>query len=192
METIRKKYTRDRAGFSFAELMIVMALVAILAAIAAPSILHGLPEKRLKSAARNLYADLQKARLLAVKLNTNVVVNFFPATGTYSYCNQFNTATTPITCVDSKTVALGNGVNYGSGSAGDGKGGGECNWEKKACTPANIFYFTYKGTAYTDVSPGGGTVYLQNQNDDVCYALSVSGLGNVRIRRFDGTGWDKK
>jgi type IV fimbrial biogenesis protein FimT len=162
-------------------------MVAILAAIATPSILRGLPEKRLRSAARNLYADLQKARLLAVKHNTNVVVTFVLATGTYSYCTQFDATVTPYLCIESKTVTLGNGVNYGSGSAGDGNGGGECNVDKKDCTKASTIQFFYKGTASSN-----GSVYLQNQNDDICYALSVSNYGNVKIRRFNGKSWDEK
>jgi prepilin-type N-terminal cleavage/methylation domain-containing protein len=183
METIRKKYTRDRAGFSFSELMIVLAIVCILAAIATPSFLRSLPEKRLRGAARNLYSDLQKARLLAVKLNTNVVVDFNTATGTYTYCNQFDVTTTPFTCIDSKTVTL---ESYGGISYGYGKATEKWDGTPIATDIAKDISFSSTGTAFP------GTSYLQNQNQDICYAITTTNYGNVSIRRFNGTDWDKK
>ena len=74
---------RERNGFSFVELMVVIALVGALAAISMPSFLRGMPEKRVKAAARNMYANLQKARLLAVKRNRKVTVRFHEADGYY-------------------------------------------------------------------------------------------------------------
>ena len=87
MMSIYIKYTRDNAGFSFAELMVVIALIGVLSAIALPNLLRSLPEKRVKNAARNLYADMQKARMTAVKENKPVVVRFNLA-GNYYYIDD--------------------------------------------------------------------------------------------------------
>ena len=47
------------AGFSFVELMAVLAVFGVLSVIATPSILGKLPEKRVKSAARNLFGQTE-------------------------------------------------------------------------------------------------------------------------------------
>ena len=69
------------SGFTLVELIIVIAIIAILATIAVPAAINGwLPNYRLKAATRNLYSNLQKARLEAVKRNIDVIVIFAPAT----------------------------------------------------------------------------------------------------------------
>ncbi|MCW5200416.1 GspH/FimT family pseudopilin [Desulfobulbus sp. F4] len=192
-----KRLTEPSFGFTTVELAIVMAIVAILSAIALPGILKGVPEKRLRGAARNLYSDMQKARLLAVKYNTTVTVNFDKTNGTYTYCNQFdycNSSTTAppcnktpplkLTCIDSKIVTLEKGVSYGIGSAGKNNSS-DCDWKKDKCSEANTIEFTYRGTASSD-----GSAYLQNDAKDVCYAVSANSYGYVRIRRFNGSKWE--
>ena len=98
----------DSAGFSFVELMVVIALIGTLSAIGLPSFLASLPEKRLKNAARNLYVDLQKARLLAVKENTDVAFTFNIAAGQYSYTSGGATITESLS--DYGAVQYGCGV----------------------------------------------------------------------------------
>ncbi|MCI5135937.1 MAG: prepilin-type N-terminal cleavage/methylation domain-containing protein, partial [Candidatus Electrothrix sp. AW2] len=45
------KNTSNSNGFSFVELMVVIALIGLLSAIGLPSLLRSLPEKRLQNAA---------------------------------------------------------------------------------------------------------------------------------------------
>jgi len=65
-----------QAGFTLVEVMVTVAIVGILAAIAIPNYISWLPEKRLRASARDLYSDLQKAKLTAIKRNSNVAVSF--------------------------------------------------------------------------------------------------------------------
>lgn len=61
-------------GFTLIELMIVVAISAILLALVVPSFNDNLARRRLEGAANELSADLQYARTQAVADNTNVVL----------------------------------------------------------------------------------------------------------------------
>ena len=67
---------RKQSGFTLVELMITVALVAIITAFALPNFLSWLPNYRLRSATHDLFSNFQKAKLEAVKRNINTMVCF--------------------------------------------------------------------------------------------------------------------
>ena len=80
-----KKYTWsisiNNRGFSLFEAMIVLAIIAILAAIGIPTFSRMLPDMRLRSAAQDLYGNLQDAKMTAVRTNSPSALTFYPANG---------------------------------------------------------------------------------------------------------------
>lgn len=63
-------------GFSIMELVVIFAAVAILAAVALPSFISWQRSNRLSGAATNLMADLEAAKMRAVRDNAFVAVVF--------------------------------------------------------------------------------------------------------------------
>lgn len=69
-------------GFTMIELMVVVAILAIMASLAAPSMSGLIGQQRLKSAATDMHLALLKARTEAIKRNANVTVS--PSGGSWA------------------------------------------------------------------------------------------------------------
>jgi type IV fimbrial biogenesis protein FimT len=65
---------RRNGGFTMIELMVVIAIVAILAAVAVPSFTESMARRRLEGVANELSADLQYAKSQAASVNANVAL----------------------------------------------------------------------------------------------------------------------
>ena len=72
-----------RDGFTLVELMIVIAVIGILAAIAAPSYQTYMAQRRLNGAARHLAMHLMQARSQAITTNKKIFVNVL---NNHQYC----------------------------------------------------------------------------------------------------------
>ena len=79
---------RGQAAFTMVEMMIIIAIIGIAAAIAIPSFLSLLPGMRLNGAARQVMGDLMAARMKAVKLNMTTQVFFSDNGYQYKICND--------------------------------------------------------------------------------------------------------
>lgn len=167
---------RSSKGFTIIEMMIVIAIIGILAAIAIPNFISWLPNYRLGSAARDVLSTMQLARLRAVRENANVVISF--DTGNDSY-RAF---------VD------------------NGEGGGTRNNEirdgtekiiKNGQMPAGVDLYnaSFGGptTRFNSMGlPSGFLGSVSMKNDQNRYRrITVSSAGNSRIQKStDGINWD--
>ena len=76
---------KHQLGFSLMELIVTLSIIAILATIAVPKMSTWAANYRLNSAARDLVANLQHAKLEAVKRRTQCTITFNQPVGTCDY-----------------------------------------------------------------------------------------------------------
>lgn len=73
---------RNHSGFSLYELMVVIAIISVLAAIAVPNMIGWRNRAKLGDGARDLYSAFQLAKARAAKENADVTLSFAPSGST--------------------------------------------------------------------------------------------------------------
>lgn len=72
------------SGFTLVEILVVMAVIAIMAGMSAPVVLDAMEQYYINSAGQQVVSTIRAARFQAVARNSSVRVNFdFPAAGQY-------------------------------------------------------------------------------------------------------------
>lgn len=106
------KQKRQR-GFTLTEMMITIAIVAILAGLAVPSFTSTLERRKIIGVAEAILSDLRWARGEAIKRNTDVTVTFTPgAAGDWSYTVDPGAKTVDGSAPEYSDIALAE--NFGS------------------------------------------------------------------------------
>jgi type IV fimbrial biogenesis protein FimT len=152
---------QKRSGFTLIQLTIVIALLAILAAVSVPNFLSWLPKYRLKSAARDLYSNLQLAKMSAIKANKKCRVNYYKNPDRYT--------------VDllNKTIRLS---DYKSGITFYG--------------PNNQTFAVPAITFNSRGSSNSGYAYLTNSGNTAYYRVGPLTSGAIKLQKWSGgTSW---
>ncbi len=204
------------AGYTLIELMVTVAIIALVAGFTFGEL--NTSSYRLKSVARTLKANMQKARLLAVKENCPVYVDFdFDGTGvdkkysiwkdlnwndpdTTSNSGVYNDATTDnngdgsIDTLDEElieAVSLPSEIAFGTVANGDG---GPANTPDGGGTlPPDGVWFT-GNVDRLRFSPWGtssnGNAYLHNPNRDSAgsHAIGTNNIGRIRSSYYATNG----
>jgi type IV fimbrial biogenesis protein FimT len=164
------------------ELMVAICILCILTAIAYPRFIKWLPNYRLKAVARNVISNFHKAKMEAVKRNTDVVITF--TTGAYSPNGQ----------VGSYRIFVDDGS--GGGTAGDLIQNGSERVLVQVNMPENVSLYTttftgdITGFNSRGLSQRQGSVEIRNNNSRY-YMASLSYAGNVKLRMSsDGANWN--
>jgi prepilin-type N-terminal cleavage/methylation domain-containing protein len=83
-QVMKKKLLSSKSGFTLIELVVTISIFSILAAIAIPGFTKWLPSYNLKSAARDVFSNMQLAKLDAIKSNNSCTVTFDVAGNKYT------------------------------------------------------------------------------------------------------------
>lgn len=198
--------TRHQGGFTLVEMMVTLAVMAIMASLLGAIYVAKLPDRRLASAARSLAGDLRMARSLAVA-NDKPYFVCFSGTGSYQIdrvddaaaATDCSSASTPTELSDDLSVTYP-GVQYGyvAGVADCPSGGGTVADAVVFTSDRSVF--NARGASMTGSGSGAsvqatGLVYLTNPqtSPQQTYCIQVQGVvGNIRTFKWNpGTSaWD--
>ena len=160
-------------GFTLIELIVVIAVMGIMSAIVIPKLNN--PEYKIKKAARQMYGDMERVKMLAVKNNTKYRMRFDPN----GYTIQDN-AGNVFKTVNFNSAAQG--VTYGSGNATvTANSRPTANLPADGVGYAKDLIFNPRGTCT------GGYVYLEYRG--ISFALGTTTTGFVKFRRWTKGAW---
>jgi Tfp pilus assembly protein FimT len=174
-EKIMRTYLNNEkheAGFTFLELATIVVILGVLASIAIPTFSIWLPNYRLKSAARDLYSNLQMAKLGAVKQNKEWAVFFNQVSNRYTICSDdgpndaWNGPGSDDECV--RTVNLGDYDDIYFGHASINKGVAD------------------------ELFSGGDHIYYANNWVEFgpVYGIGTRPSGVIHLKKWTGSIWD--
>jgi|GEM_PF-4130205 len=187
-DLLKKRY--DNRGFTLTELIVVVALIAVVSAIAIPAWRSMKRNSDLKSAAYEVMAGIQWAKSQAVKENTCIGISFSPPAcpsgqGDCYEIFRDDAANAGIAC-DQQLTASERALPPGqtkilrSGSFGT-KAKVTTNYTK------NTIDITARGLVRAAGLPNG-SISLRAVNDN-CYNLTISPTAGLRLNpsRWNGT-----
>lgn len=160
---------RNRQGFTVAELMVTIAIVAVVTAIGAPSVVRYKQMKGVTDAADQLFTDLYRAKSLAIKNRETCTLTFNGANQTYqaTFSDPSTGAVTAQSPVDLGRFHGGVRIVSDPGSG--------------AASAATII-FNIRGTCPVG---GSGAVYFTNADTTAFYRVRTTLAGGISIHRWD-------
>lgn len=103
--------SRPRTGFTLVEMMITIAVAAIILAVAVPSFSRSFERQRLRGAAETMLAGVELARSESVKRNQNIRVAF----NRTALCYGLRDAATTCACATAGSCTVGGVEMVGTG-----------------------------------------------------------------------------
>jgi len=179
---------RRQDAFTLMELLFVFVVMAIMASIAIPVFSKWLPGYHLRSAANDLYSELQFTKMKAIRNNAEWALVFNAGSATYQVISggaDGDYSTAGDNTVE-RTVPLSqyrSGVGYGHGAATAAIGAG---FDNQITFTADTVVFNSRGMIN---SSAGGYVYLQN-DQNASYGAGVLASGVIQLKKWDGSAWD--
>ena len=179
----------QQQGFTLAEVIMVLAIIGILAAIAIPNFLSWLPNMRLKAAARDLYSSMQKARAEAIKTNRDWAIVFDTANNRYVLCSSPGADNSWSTLADNTAVETIDLTNYKSGIGyGHGTITGNNSVTGETIPTDNVSYNNNVLVVNSRATSNAGYVYLHNQ-DNTVFAVGTQSSGVIVSKRWMNGSW---
>ena len=151
-------------GFTLIEVMVTIAIVAIVSALTVPSFLQWRDRTKVRGDATNLRAAFETAKLRAIKHNTNAIVIFPDATSYWAYidANKNNVRDADETTIFDNTLSPGVRITGNTFTGGN-----------MAFNPRGMANGPNSTGTITLTSPGGKR-----------YSVVVSSFGRVKLERL--------
>ena len=171
---------KDQLGFSLTELIVILSIIAILAAFAVPNMSTWADNYRLNSAARDLVANLQNAKLEAVKRRSQCTITFNQPVASYDYVVYVD-ADSDLEYDTEQILMQIRLSDYKGVEFNTAKGGGD-----GLTFPANDNFrpsvaFNTRGLPINNAGGfGSGSIYLKNSHNRE-KEIQISAAGSIKI-----------
>jgi type IV fimbrial biogenesis protein FimT len=166
------------SGFTMIEMIVTLAIIAIVFSFATPSFFVWLPNYRLGSAARDVFSSMQQARMSAVKANGTYVINFDTTNQKYTVLDDGGGTLKDVNLSD-----YGSNIQFGNGAALNTVIG-DTNFDDNVTYSTNQATFTSRGLA------DDGYVYLTNEKN-TAYVIGSQTSGVIIMRKWSASGnWE--
>ena len=173
---------KRECGFALIEIVVTIGVIAVLAATAVSCVIAWAPDYRLKRAARNLYSNMQSAKLEAVRIDRACRLVFDTGADTYQlqrigpdgvWGTADDTMRMPV-----RLFEYGSGIGFGHGNSNTNatQSGGAFPGDKVSFTN-NAVTFNSRGMC------NAGYVYLEN-SDNSAYAVGALSTGVTLLRKW--------
>jgi type IV fimbrial biogenesis protein FimT len=190
---ILSTFKEDESGVTLLELLIFSLILTILAGIAIPAFSAWLPDYRLKSAARELYSTLQRAKSGAASANEiwGVFFDNSVISGSYSVWSlgpnrKWDGGEGDDIPQDIRVdFSEYQGVVYGNGNAAENIQGEAFNRFITYVTPDNVAIFSSRGTVNNL-----GYVYLCNTKGSAYAVGTPSQAGVIVMKKYNDGHWE--
>jgi len=159
---------KKNSGFTLIEMMIAIAIIAILSAITVPNYITHRNNQKVTRAARSVYSALQAAKMHAIQNNTPINVIFTTGSGSAGTFQVFEDVN------DSNTFDAGDD-DILTGQMPSGVTLLSANFA--AAVGASSTRFTRLGLT----TGANGTVVVDNGNADIRTRVRVNTVGGIRV-----------
>lgn len=174
---------RVHQGFTLVELMVTVAVLAVLASVAVPSYQNMIETRRLVAATEAVYAQFQFYRSEAIKSGRETDMNVSIRAGT-SWCLGMSNTSASCDCTTPNMCRYGPDLDAsGSPDLERNLMGSEFQGISLSTTAANVLVDSAQGAF-----PGGGGSITLTSPSSKTTKIIVSKFGRVRICTASGVG----
>ena len=149
----RPRIIEDRSGVTLMEMMIIVVLIGLLAAMAVPQWIAAMPRIRARATMRDVVSSLRMARSLAISRKEPFGVNFNQTTGQYTlFADRNSPDLHSFTTGDSIVAAVPVGMDVSIATATLPNGNVVFQPDGSASATGNVIFTTHESPLATTFS----------------------------------------
>jgi prepilin-type N-terminal cleavage/methylation domain-containing protein len=168
-------------GFSMLELLIVMVVIVVVAAIGIPSLRNTMASYRGSAAVQGIAAQLAVGKMRAAAQFTRSRITL--DTGTNTYRREIYDKTTSMYQLEGGIQGLGNSVSFGYGGISAPAGG------QTTIAQSTEIIFNSRGIPVDTAGVPVSTYAVYLNNDERFYAVTINSVGQIATWKYSGSGW---
>ena len=164
----------NKKAFTLVELCVVIAIIGIIALIAAPNLVTGLPKYRIKRAARDITSNIRAARSEAIKRSRDITIIFNTTTNRYQIGEEWYPDGT-------LSDHYGSGVSFGVGDSATAHNG-KCSFNEDGECKGT---FNSRGMLSSACIVECEIQLTNTQN--AAYRIRINTAGNIQLQQWTGS-----